>query len=205
MACLHCRQRRAGTLCKSSSVAHAGRAPPAYAALLGREASDPPAAMNRSVTAVLEAATVALLGVMSGFFFAFAVDVVPAMRTLDAAIYISTMQSINAAVRNIPFALAYFGSAVMPFVAAIAAWRGRDGRRAVAWAVIGVLYVAAVFWVTRSVNIPINDALAGWNPAAPPAGWSELRDTWNRSNDVRTLAALLCFCGGIAVLSWRRR
>ena len=161
--------------------------------------------MNRSVTAVLEAATVALLGVMSGFFFAFAVDVVPAMRTLDAAIYIPTMQSINAAVRNIPFAFAYFGSAVMPFVAALAAWRAGDGRRR--WPGRRSACCTSPR-CSRSRAASTSRSTTRWpdgtRPHRRPAG-ARLRDTWNRSNDVRTLAALLCFCGGIAVLSWRSR
>lgn len=68
----------------------------------------------------------ALLGLMAGFFFAFAVDVAPAMARLDAAGYVATQQYINSVVRNAAFGLTYFGSAVLPFLAAVAAaWAGR--------------------------------------------------------------------------------
>lgn len=61
----------------------------------------------------------------------------------------------------------------------------------------------AVFWITRSVNVPINNELAAWNPAAPPANWAEARDLWNHSNVVRTVAAALSFAGAAAILAPR--
>ena len=136
---------------------------------------------------------------MAGFFFAFAVDVVPAMEKLDAAGYVTTQQWINRVVRNAVFGAAYFGSALLPFAAAAAVFWSGDRRRAWAWLAIAVVYFAAVFWVTRIVNVPINDELASWQPASPPVGWQSARDTWNQSNLVRTIAAILCFGGAIVV------
>ena len=97
---------------------------------------------------------------MAGFFFAFAVDVAPAMAGLDAATYITVQQAINRVVRNALFGITYFGSALLPWVVvALALWAGQR-RRAGAWVVIALAYGAAVFWVTRSLNVPINEALA---------------------------------------------
>lgn len=147
------------------------------------------------------AAATTLLGLMAGFFFAFAIDVAPAMRELDAHGYITTQQWINKVVRNIPFALAYFGSALLAFVPAGPAWR--DGRRgtALAWLAIALVYFAAVFWLTRSVNIPINDALAAWNPAAPPADWLVMRARWNDANFVRAIASAACFFAAVVLIA----
>jgi uncharacterized membrane protein len=149
--------------------------------------------MHRLALPAAEAAAIVLLGLMSGFFFAFAVDVVPAMAQLDGPTYVTTQQWINRVVRSLPFALAYFGAAVLPFVAAALALGTRRRAIGLAWLAIGALYFGAVFWVTRSVNIPINEAVAGWNPGAPPADWAQLRDRWNDSNLLRTVAAVLSF------------
>lgn len=51
----------------------------------------------------------------------------------------------------------------------------------------------------RRVNVPINEALARWDPVRPPADWAMLRDTWNRSNLLRSLAAGACFLAAVGV------
>jgi len=143
------------------------------------------------------AATV-LLGLMAGFFFAFAIDVAPAMAQLDAATYVKTQQWINRVVRNVPFAITYFGSAILPFVPALMAARRSHRRLALAWGAVALVYLGAVFWVTRSINVPINDALAQWNPVAPPADWAVARDRWNEATLWRSVASACCF--GVAVV-----
>ena len=146
-----------------------------------------------------------LLGLMAGFFFAFAVDVAPAMAHLDGTLYVTTQQWINKVVRNAAFGSVYFGAALMPFVVVLlAAGTGRR-RTALAWAVVAIVYGAAVFWLTRSVNVPINEAVALWDPAAPPANWAELRDAWNQANLWRALASAACFVAAVWLLSWPAR
>lgn len=146
-----------------------------------------------------------LLGLMAGFFFAFAVDVAPAMARLDAATYITTQQHINHVVRNAVFGGAYFGSALLPWLAAGASlWAGRR-RRALAWAAIALVYGVAVFWLTRSVNVPINNALATWLPQQPPADWQAVRDHWNSANAVRAWASAACFGAAAWLASTARR
>jgi uncharacterized membrane protein len=144
-------------------------------------------------------AATAWLGLMAGFFFAFAVDVAPAMAQLDAAGYVTTQQWINRSVRNLPFALAYFGSAALPWApAAVAAWQRRRGA-ALGWLAVAALYFVAVFWVTRSINVPINDMLAQWQPHAVPADWAAARDQWNQANLWRTVGAAACFLAALAL------
>ena len=158
--------------------------------------------MSRTARVTLHAAewlALLLLGLMAGFFFAFAVDVAPALAQLDAHGYITTQQHINRMVRNALFGVVYFGSALLPWlVAAAALWAGQR-QRALGWALIAIVYGAAVFWLTRSVNVPINDALAGWNPAHPPADWASARERWNAANAVRAWASAACFAAAAAL------
>lgn len=142
---------------------------------------------------------------MAGFFFAFAIDVAPAMSELDATAYVTTQQAINRVVRNATFGVTYFGSVLMPFLAAGAYFVSGKRRFAWAWLALAILYFGAVFWLTRTVNVPINDALATWLPSAPPGDWSQARATWNQSNLVRTVVALLCFVGALVLLSMSPR
>lgn len=160
--------------------------------------------MRHRLAFVFEVLATCLLGLMAGFFFAFAIDVAPAMANLDAPSYITTQQWINRAVRNATFGTTYFGSALAPFAAtATAFWCGRR-RAGVAWLLIALAYFAAVFWVTRAVNVPINNELASWQPAAPPSNWQEARDAWNQSNLVRCIASIACFAASVLLIAVSR-
>jgi uncharacterized membrane protein len=146
---------------------------------------------------LLTLAATILLGLMAGFFFAFWVDVAPAMRELDAAGYVTAQQAINRAVRNAPFALAYFGAAIVPALAAACLWIAGQRRTAIAWTAIAACYFVGVFLLTREINVPINEALALWNPASPPPQWQQVRDRWNDANLVRGLLNLAAFAGAV--------
>lgn len=135
-----------------------------------------------------------LMGLMAGFFFAFAVDVAPAMAHLDAQTYIEVQQWINRVVRSAGFGAVYFGALWIGFVAGAAAWGAGHRREACAWWVLACVWAVAVFWITRSINIPLNDALATWNPKLPPDNWRGARDTWNQANAWRAWASAACFC-----------
>lgn len=150
---------------------------------------------------ILDMLAVCLLGLMAGFFFSFAVDVAPAMAHLDAANYVTTQQWINRVVRNAVFGAAYFGSAVLPFAVAAAAFFTGQRGRALAWLAISMVYFVTVFWLTRTVNVPINEELAAWNPANPPQSWTEARDKWNQANFIRSIFSGICFLCATALLA----
>jgi uncharacterized membrane protein len=156
-----------------------------------------------TVAGLLRNFSTVLVGLMAGFFFAFAVDVAPTMLELDAQAYIATQQIINRVVRNIPFALVYFGAAVAPLLTAAAMHFAGRRREAALWLSIGLVYIGGVFLVTREINVPINNALALWDPAAPPAQWQQARDDWNFANLARCIVACICFVAAVAVPSRR--
>lgn len=161
-------------------------------------------AAHHAATALQVLAT-GLLGLMAGFFFAFWVDVAPAMLELDAAAYIHTQQAINRVVRNAAFGAAYFGAAAVPLLAAAFLLVAGRRKEAALWLAIALSYLLGVFWLTREVNVPINNALAAWNPAAPPADWATARARWNEANFVRGMANLAAFAAAVAALAWRPR
>lgn len=161
-------------------------------------------AAHHAATALQVLAT-GLLGLMAGFFFAFWVDVAPAMLELDAAGYIHTQQAINRVVRNAAFGAAYFGAAAVPLLAAAFLLVAGRRKEAALWLAIALSYLLGVFWLTREVNVPINNALAAWNPAAPPADWATARARWNEANFVRGMANLAAFAAAVAAPAWRPR
>ena len=160
--------------------------------------------MRHHIALTLDIAAVCLFGIMAGFFFAFAADVAPAMANLDANAYITTQQWINRVVRNAVFGFAYFGSVAAPFAAAAAAWRCGRRRTARCWLLIAAIYFLAVFWITRSVNVPINEELASWRPHLPPSYWQQMRAIWNQANLVRAIASALCFAASVVLIALPR-
>jgi uncharacterized membrane protein len=61
--------------------------------------------------------------------------------------------------------------------------------------VAGVLCLIAAGLITRFANQPINAVVMTWNPQAPAANWTELRDTWWHWHSLRTIASI----GGLAL------
>lgn len=118
------------------------------------------------------------LGLMTGFFFAFSNPTMLGFREVDAATYIASMQAINVAVRNLPFFIAFAAPLPLALLATLI------GRPRWPWLAAFCCYAGAVA-VTRATNIPINDAMALWDPAAPPAAWAAIRDQWASANDLR--------------------
>jgi uncharacterized membrane protein len=142
---------------------------------------------------------VLLIGLMAGFFFAFAIDVAPAFAELAAGPYVQVQQHINRVVRSAGFGAVYFGAALAGVLAALAAWAAGHRRLALGWLALASVWFVSVFWITRRINVPINDALALWNPASPPPEWQAARDRWNEANRWRAWASGLCFCAAIAL------
>lgn len=118
------------------------------------------------------------LGLMAGFFFAFANPTMPGLARTDGPVFVAAMQSINLAVRNLPFFIAFAGPAVLAALAVLAA------RPRWPWLMALLCYGGAIL-VTARLNIPINEAIALWDPAAPPADWAERRDAWMQANWLR--------------------
>jgi uncharacterized membrane protein len=151
-------------------------------------------------TPVLALATIAT-GLIAGFFYAYTVSVSRGLDRLDDAGYVTTMNAINATVRNAGFAPSFFGAALLLLVAlALFATSPRDGR--LAWvALAAVLYLGGGFALTAAVNLPLNDTLAETDMASSAAvaeARADYEDPWNTANLVRTLcstAALAALVG----------
>jgi uncharacterized membrane protein len=136
--------------------------------------------------------TLILSGLIAGFFFAFSADVNLATVVLPASDYVRVQQLINLKVRNPAFALVYFGAVAVPALLLAVMWRHWRRRTFLILAAGFLLYLVA-FFVTREINVPINNELATWNPQQAPATWTALRDRWNDANLFRTVVAMLSF------------
>lgn len=150
------------------------------------------------------AVAAAASGLMTGFFYAFSICVMPALAQRPAAEAAAAMQSINRVVLNPWFLPVFLGTAL--WTIALAAVALADGL-SVASLCIGAgaaAYCLGTFAVTMRFNVPMNDALAAASTQDPAiaAHWSDYLRNWTRWNHVRSWAALLatlCFIAALLV------
>jgi uncharacterized membrane protein len=119
--------------------------------------------MGSDALAVLLAVSTVTVGLMAGFFYAYACSVMVGLDRVDDRTFIVTMQWINATVRNAAFAPAFFGSLVLTIAAAVVAVV--SSRSARGWIVAAAVLYAAAVLVTLTLNVPLNEQLAAAGPA----------------------------------------
>jgi uncharacterized protein (TIGR02246 family) len=131
-------------------------------------------------------------GVVAGIFFAFSNFVMKALSRVSSMQGIAAMQSINVVVLNRWFFAVFFGTAVCCLALAITSlvrWQ----KPGAGYLLVGsLLYLGGTIVVTIACNVPLNDTLAGVDPASADAAptWANYLKTWTIWNHVRTVAAL---------------
>jgi uncharacterized membrane protein len=144
---------------------------------------------GRRVERVLTVAATVAMGLIAGFFYAYACSVMIGLDRTDDRTFVATMQSINATVRNAGFAPSFFGALVLSVAAAaVAVRRGSPARRPL---IAGAVLYAGAFVVTMAVSVPLNDELAAAGAPDRIADLAAVRHDyegpWVAWNLVRTL------------------
>jgi uncharacterized membrane protein len=156
--------------------------------------------------AVLLAASTVAVGLMAGFFYAYACSVMVGLDRVDDRTFITTMQWINATVRNAAFAPAFFGALLLTVAASAVALRSRHSSRV--WVLVAALLYAAAFLVTMTLNVPLNEQLAAAGHPdqisdlaavraafeGPWLRWNLLRTTFATASLIALALALLAQC-----------
>jgi len=122
-----------------------------------------------------------LCGLIAGVFFAYAVSVMPALRSMDDATFVSVLNRINVVIVNPVFLVVFLGAPAASV--ALLIWERSP------WAVAGAVLAVVTLVVTFAFNIPLNNALADGGTRAA------FENPWVLWNVVRTLtgtAALVC-------------
>lgn len=162
-----------------------------------------------SVALILALIHLVLLGMMAGFFYAYSVDVMPALDRLDPPAAIAAMQAINDAVRNPVFFFTFF---VTPFVGVIVAiaFKRSGAKGAASFSLAAAIcYFVLALVPTATINVPMNEALAMvdlQNADVDPAViWTRYSADWTFWNTARTLTSCIALLlGGLALWSFRQ-
>ncbi len=142
------------------------------------------------------------MGLIAGFFYAYACSVMIGLGRTDDATFINTMQSINATVRNAAFAPTFFGSLILTIAAAAVAYRRRSPRRRTLLLAAG-LYAGA-FVITKGISVPLNNQLAAVGSTSVISDLATVRrdyeGPWVFWNLVRTALSIGAFAALVASL-----
>lgn len=112
----------------------------------------------------------------------------PAMAAVDAVTYIRVKRSFDLVVPR--FAKPLMVAALVATAAALVAALSLEAHVAVACGVGLVALVVTLLAIVRG-DLPINRAMAGWSPEAPPEDWQRVRARWELFFAVRAAANAL--------------
>jgi uncharacterized membrane protein len=141
-------------------------------------------------------------GVIAGVFFAFSAFVMTALSRLPPDQGIAAMQSINIAVLNPWSFAAFFGTAALCAVLAIAALFRWSEPGAILLLAGSLLYLVGTILVALRLNVPLNNALASTQPESAQASalWQRYLTEWTAWNHLRTAASLAAAAAFIGAL-----
>ncbi len=152
--------------------------------------------MEISIKTITLFTAVLLTGLSAGFFYAWAVSVIPGARRVGDMAYLEAMQAINRAILNPAFFLIFFGSLAALAVSAVQ--QQQSGLTFWLALAAAITYLLGTFGVTVFGNVPLNDALDALSlheltPDKITSTRSHYEIRWNRLHMARTLFAVLSF------------
>lgn len=151
--------------------------------------------MNVVQTVTLIAATLST-GLMAGFFTGISYSMMPGLARSSDSTFVETMQNTNKAIINAWFLLPFMGSIPLLGLAGVLSWLGEDGS-ALPWILAGLTLYLVAFFITSSVNVPLNNELASAGDPVPRDDLAAVRaryeDRWVKWNIIRALVHTASF------------
>ena len=139
-----------------------------------------------------------LCSLVAGFVFAFAVVVMPGIKSLNEREFIQAFQVMDRVIQNNQpmFVFVWVGSVVLLVVSAVLGFGQLDagGRLLIIGATL--VYVLGVQLPTMTINVPLNNRLQSldvdaMNETALRDARAEFEPRWTRWNSIRTALASL--------------
>jgi uncharacterized membrane protein len=137
-----------------------------------------------------------LSSLVAGFLFAFAVVVMPGIKTLNDRELIQAFQVMDRVIQNGQpvFVLVWIGSIATLAAAAVLGLWYLDGLNRLLVIVAAILYLLGVQLPTMIVNVPLNNQLQRLDvdhldEAAQASARTVFEPRWNRWNGIRTVIA----------------
>lgn len=97
-----------------------------------------------------------IFGLIAGFFYAYSVDVMPALDNLPAQEAIRSMQEINTAVRNPVFFTTFFGPLIIGTITVVLLTLAKNKKATIYILLATLTYLLTAFLPTAAINVPMN-------------------------------------------------
>lgn len=159
------------------------------------------------MTAILVAAAITLSALVGGFLWGWAVSAVPGLRRVPDRTYVTTMQSVNRAILNPVFLVAFVGALVVLGLAALVAFARGESRRGWWMAAATVTYAVGVVGITAAGNVPLNNRLEAFDldsgtEETVSSARRAYEGPWNRLHYVRSaIGVLVVVLASVAALT----
>jgi uncharacterized membrane protein len=154
--------------------------------------------MNVAVFQAVLMVAAFLCSLVAGVLFAFAVVVMPGLRSLDDGGFIRSFQVIDRVIQNSQplFVFVWVGSVLSVLAAAVLGFRALSGTDRLLVIVAALVYVLCVQLPTVVVNVPMNNALQEldsdtMNETTRKRAREDFEPRWNRWNVFRAASASL--------------
>jgi len=139
-----------------------------------------------------------LCSLVAGFLFAFALVVMPGIRSLNDREFIRAFQGIDGVIQNNQpiFMLVWVGSVVALVTSAVFGIGQLDGASRLFIIFAALVYLLGVQLPTGTINIPLNNKLQtldvdAMNETTQKAARKDFEPRWNRWNSIRAVFASL--------------
>ena len=134
-----------------------------------------------------------LCSLVAGFLFAFAIVVMPGIKTLNNREFIRTFQVIDGVIQNNQplMVVVWMGSILAAVAAAVMGFGQLDGTQRLLLVSAPIVYILGVQLSTFTINVPLNNRLQRLNvdamdEVAIKTARMNFEPGWNRWNLVRT-------------------
>ena len=135
---------------------------------------------------------------VAGLLFAFAIVVMPGIKSLDDPAFIRAFQVMDGVIQNNQplFMLVWMGSVLALVLAAVIGFGQVEGVPRLLLVAAAALYILGVQAPTIGRNIPLNNEIQTVQvEAIDAAGHEQARvkfeDPWNRANQIRTIISVV--------------
>lgn len=132
-------------------------------------------------------------GLVAGLFAGFAYAVMPGLSRSDDHTFVEAMQKINVAILNGWFMFCFVGGLLL--TAAALLLHLRSGNGVLPWIIAALVLYLAMFVITGTVNVPLNDELAraGEHLSDPSVARAHFESRWVTWNIVRAIVTTMAF------------
>ncbi len=165
--------------------------------------------MFESIFPIILAGATLLVALTAGFLFAFAVVAMPGLKNLNDGEFIRAFQEIDGVIQNKQplFMLVWMGSVLLLITAAIIGFFHLAGLPRNFLLAATVLYIIGVQAPTITLNIPRNNEIQSVNVDRESTmtlqqARSDFEDSWNRSNQFRTLMSITVTSILLSLILW---